>query len=93
VNRALLKTCTYGMMHLTVAITVAYAMTRSWKIALAVGIVEPLVQTFAFALHERAWTRGKSGTPSLHACAHGTRLPTSANPAQDGVVKTDWHVA
>ena len=39
---------------------VAYAMTCSWKIALAVGIVEPMVQTLAFAVHERVWS-GKSG--------------------------------
>ena len=44
-------------MHLVVAVTVAYVLTRDWRIALAVGIVEPMVQTVAFNLHERAWSR------------------------------------
>lgn len=56
-NLTLAKTCTYSVMHLTVAIAVAYALTRDWRIALAVGMVEPLVQTVAFAIHERIWNR------------------------------------
>lgn len=68
-NRALLKTCTYGAMHLTVAIIVAFALTRNWHVALAVGIVEPLVQTFAFALHERLWS-GAPEVKALNLCGH-----------------------
>jgi uncharacterized membrane protein len=70
-NRTLLKTCTYGIMHLTVAIIVAFALTRNWHIALAVGVIEPIVQTFAFAVHERLWSR----TPDVKAltlCGHST---------------------
>jgi len=52
-----LKTMTYSVMHLVVAVSVAYALTRDWRIALAVGLIEPAVQTVAFALHERAWAR------------------------------------
>ena len=55
--RPLLKTLTYGVMHLTVAIAVAYAITRDWRVALAIGIVEPVVQTGASAVHERVWSR------------------------------------
>jgi uncharacterized membrane protein len=51
------KTATYSMMHLTVAIAVAYALTRDWKIALAVGMIEPVFQTAAFAVHERLWSK------------------------------------
>lgn len=54
-----LKTVTYCLMHFTVAVAVTYALTRSWKAALAIGIVEPLVQTFFFNLHERAWARAE----------------------------------
>ena len=36
---------------------VAYALTRDWRIALAVGVVEPMVQTVAFNIHERLWSR------------------------------------
>lgn len=55
--RTLAKTITYCVMHFTVAIIVAYALTRNWAIALAVGVVEPLVQTAFFALHERLWSK------------------------------------
>lgn len=51
------KTATYAAMHLVVAVSVAYALTRDWRIALAVGVIEPMVQTVAFNLHERAWAR------------------------------------
>ncbi|MNK14064.1 hypothetical protein D3C87_321580 [compost metagenome] len=52
-----LKTVTYGLMHFTVAVAVAFALTQDWRIALAIGTVEPLVQTVFFTLHDRIWTR------------------------------------
>lgn len=52
-----LKTVTYGVMHFTVAVGVAFALTGDWRIALAIGTVEPLVQTVFFTLHDRAWSR------------------------------------
>lgn len=52
-----LKIASYATMHLIVAILVAYAITRDWTLALAIGMVEPIVQTFAFAAHDRAWHR------------------------------------
>lgn len=51
------KTISYALMHLTVAIVVAYALTLDWRKALAIGVVEPFVQTFAFTLHDRYWRR------------------------------------
>lgn len=59
--RLALKTGTYSLMHLTVAIAVAYAITQDWRAALAVGIIEPMVQTAAFFLHDRAWARIEAG--------------------------------
>ncbi|MFN3959484.1 MAG: DUF2061 domain-containing protein [Parvularculaceae bacterium] len=56
-SRAAVKTLTYGLMHLVVAIAVAFAVTRNWQAALAVGLLEPLVQTVAYTLHERAWSK------------------------------------
>ena len=56
------KTLSYSLMHLTVAITVAYVLTRDWRAALAIGLVEPLFQTVAFAVHERIWARIDRGT-------------------------------
>jgi uncharacterized membrane protein len=55
--KTLLKTGTYCLMHFTVAILVAYALTRDWRLALAVGIVEPLVQTCFFYMHETVWSK------------------------------------
>lgn len=52
-----LKTVTYGVMHFTVAVTVAYALTNDIRTALAIGMIEPLVQTVFFTLHDRIWTR------------------------------------
>ena len=53
------KPATYSVMHLIVAVAVAYALTRDWRIALGVGIVEPLVQTVAYTLHEHVWSKVK----------------------------------
>ncbi len=52
-----LKTATYGVMHFCVAVLVAFAVTRSWVAALSVGVIEPMIQTVAYTLHERAWAR------------------------------------
>ena len=50
-----LKIASYGVMHLIVAILVAFAITRDWRIALAIGVVEPLVQMVFFTIHDRFW--------------------------------------
>lgn len=73
ISRTMLKTATYAVMHLTVAIIVAYALTRNWRVALAVGVVEPVVQTFAFALHERLWSQQAPPGQVGAGCGH-TRL-------------------
>lgn len=49
------KTFSYSLMHLVVAISVAYVLTRDWRAAMAIGMIEPLFQTAAFAIHERVW--------------------------------------
>lgn len=72
-NRTVCKSLTYGLMHLVVATAVAFALTGSWRAALAIGLIEPFVQTFAFALHERAWAgrdrRAAAAADALSACA------------------------
>jgi uncharacterized membrane protein len=57
VRRLALKIASYGVMHLIVAILVAFAITRDWRLALAVGVVEPLFQTVAYSIHDRVWHR------------------------------------
>jgi len=57
VSRGALKTVSYALMHLGVAMAVAFALTRNWHAALAIGMIEPMVQTFAYSMHERAWAK------------------------------------
>ncbi len=63
------KPVTYGLMHLVVAITVAFILTGSWAAALAIGLIEPAVQTVAYTLHERAWSRA-APSADVMASAH-----------------------
>lgn len=51
------KPLTYGTMHLVVAVGVAFALTGNWAIALSIGLIEPVVQTVAYIVHERVWER------------------------------------
>lgn len=55
-----LKTVTYCLMHFVVAVSVAYALTGDIRAALAIGIIEPLVQTVFFTLHDRLWSRAEA---------------------------------
>lgn len=54
-SNTLLKTLSYALMHMTIAIILAYIVSGSWKIAFAIGLLEPCVQTVAFYFHERMW--------------------------------------
>lgn len=56
-RRLALKIASYGVMHLLVAILVAFALTRDWRLALAVGVIEPFFQTIAYSIHDRVWHR------------------------------------
>ena len=56
-SKTAIKTTSYGIMHFTVAVAVAYAVTRSWAAAFSIGLIEPFIQTIAYAVHEKAWAR------------------------------------
>jgi uncharacterized membrane protein len=79
-----LKTATYAVMHFAVAIGVAFALTGSWKLALAIGLVEPFVQTFFFAIHERLWTRAQSKSRRVEGCAATPLGGPGLNKAANG---------
>ncbi|MEL6686296.1 MAG: DUF2061 domain-containing protein [Pseudomonadota bacterium] len=51
------KTVSYAVMHLVVAMLVAFALTRNLAAALAIGIIEPACQTIAYHFHEKGWKR------------------------------------
>ena len=76
-KHTVLKTCSYGLMHMVIAISVAYVLSGSWQVALAIGLVEPLVQTVAFFFHERAWHRYEQ---KKHLSDHHNSVINSASP-------------
>ncbi|MCW5771806.1 MAG: DUF2061 domain-containing protein [Rhodospirillaceae bacterium] len=53
--RDLTKTFTFATLHFGVGFGVTYALTGSAAIATGVALIEPLVNTVVFFLHERAW--------------------------------------
>jgi uncharacterized membrane protein len=53
-----LKTLSYGMTHIVVATTIAYILTGNLAAAVGIGLIEPVVQTGVFALHDWLWERG-----------------------------------
>lgn len=70
--RMAMKTGTYSAMHMVVAIGVAWAISGDWRVALGIGLIEPLVQTVAYTIHERVWSRlgDRRAEPSV-GHAHG----------------------
>lgn len=83
------KIASYGVMHLIVAILVAFAITRDWRLALAVGVVEPVFQTFAYTIHDRVWRRiqqrGRLSNVEEAAEAVSARIDVAA-PGEQGRV-------
>ena len=51
------KTLTFGIVHMTVAFSVAYVMTGSVLVGSAVALVEPAINTVAYFFHEKVWER------------------------------------
>ncbi len=69
--RLALKTLSYGSLHVAVATTIVYMFTGDLTASLGLGLVEPLVQTFVFALHDRLW-EGPSNKNAAAAPSPGT---------------------
>jgi uncharacterized membrane protein len=65
---SLAKTATFAVVHFSVAFGIAYLLTGSAAIAGAIALIEPLANTVAYFLHERAWSRFGRAVP----------LPTTA---------------
>lgn len=57
-DKSLLKTLSFAVLHFGVAFSVTYALTGSLSIATGVGLIEPILNTIVFFFHERAWLRG-----------------------------------
>lgn len=54
---ALKKTASYYILHLLVAAGVAWLVTGSLAMAMALSLLEPTVQAFAYFGHEKAWAK------------------------------------
>lgn len=53
----MIKTTTFGIMHFTIAFTVAYLLTGDIVIGGALALIEPAVNTVAYYIHDRVWQR------------------------------------
>lgn len=63
-SQSLAKTGTFAAVHFAVAFSVAYLLTGSMAIASALALLEPLANTVAYLLHERAWARFTARPPA-----------------------------
>lgn len=79
---SLVKTGTFAVVHFTVAFTVAYLLTGSFGIAGAIALIEPLANTVAYLLHERAWARFTPAALRPRAACCG--LDPTLEPARKG---------
>lgn len=58
------KTMSFAITHFTVAFAVTYLLTGDLLLGSLVAIVEPLVNTLAYHIHEKVWsTKTKSKPP------------------------------
>jgi len=63
-NKSLLKTISFGAMHISIAFTIVYLMTGDFMVGGAVALVEPLCNSVAYFFHERLWDRRRQRTLS-----------------------------
>lgn len=53
----MIKTLTFALMHFSIAFGVAYALTGDIVVGGAVALIEPLVNTIGYSIHERIWAQ------------------------------------
>lgn len=56
-QRIFKKTLSYYIMHIAVAMLVAYIVTGNLWMAITLSLLEPTVQAFAFFFHEKVWNK------------------------------------
>ncbi len=64
--RLAMKTISYGIVHIIVAVSVAFALTGDIMISLGIGLIEPLVQTVVFFFHDLFWERKAGPIKIIH---------------------------
>lgn len=53
----MVKTLSFGAMHIGIAFAVTYLLTGSLAVGGAVALVEPVVNTVGYFFHEKIWQR------------------------------------
>lgn len=92
-NRKLaMKTASYGAIHVMVATSIAYLLTGDFAAAAGIGLLEPIVQTGVFAIHEQLWESApidrcapderSKRDPGRARCVRSHGLLTHSNPGQ-----------
>jgi uncharacterized membrane protein len=56
-NIPLLKTFTWRMIATTTSITIAYFITGSFEIGFTIGVIETIVKSLLYFLHEKYWEK------------------------------------
>ena len=61
------KTISFGIMHISVAFLVIWAMTGDWRIGGVTALVEPAINTLAYHFHEKIWKKngGRDAAPGM----------------------------
>lgn len=72
------KTLSYSVVHVAVAATLAYVLTGNIAIAIGIGLLEPLVQTLVYPLHEWLWERKAVKVSLFHDHSHVPPQSTQA---------------
>lgn len=68
------KTMSFAVVHFSVAFTVGYLISGSVLVGGSIALVEPAINTVAYYLHEKVWTRFDA-----------SRANVTKNPAQQAV--------
>lgn len=82
----MIKTFSFGLMHIGVAFAVVYLMTGDWITGGLVALVEPCVNTVAYHFHEKVWKRRLDASPR----ATGALVPVQALPFSTERAPQPW---
>jgi uncharacterized membrane protein len=63
------KTVSFAVVHFTVAFSVAYLLTGSILVGGLLALLEPALNTLAYHVHERVWSRLQSRPQTVPAAA------------------------
>jgi uncharacterized membrane protein len=64
-HQRMTKTLTFAAVHFCVVFLVAWLLTGSLVVGGAIALVEPLCNTVAYHMHEKAWVRwGRRAAPT-----------------------------